>query len=266
MIRLATPADFDILHRIRMAVRENVLSDPSKITRADYEEMLTKRGRGWVYEEGGAIRGFAIADNADRNVWALFVEPGFERRGIGRALMETMMRWMFEQDRKAVWLSTGPDTRARAFYERAGWRWTSTLPDGDLVLQLSWEDYAMEEPPFMLDGARVLEYAAVSPGGGKHLSVIVGGVSLDNSNVSRVVIAEDLVEGGVFLMHCNEEWSTVAAGNYPDPGEARRSADKMYQGELAWRRFRELTGEERKEVETTRAFLRELAAGDDSAI
>ena len=264
-IRLCTMADWETIHRIRMAVGENILSDPNAVTRGDYEDMLTRRGRGWVYEDERVIRGFAIADNLERNIWALFVEPGHEGRGIGRALMTTMMQWLFEQGRGNVRLTTGPGTRAEKLYRRAGWREAGVARNGDLVLELSWEDYAMDEPPVMLDGARVLEYAAVEPGGKSHVSVVVGGVSLDTATVTRLVIAENLVDGGVFLMHCNDDWNTVAAGQHREAAAARRSAEAAYRGiSLSWRPFRALTPEEAKEVETTRAFLREIASGEGS--
>lgn len=140
-VRVAVTADWEVLHRIRMAVTENVLSNPAAIGRDDYLGMLEKHGRGWVFEEDGAILGFAIADHSRRNVWALFVEPGREGRGIGRELLATMMRWMFEQSREAVWLTTGPGTRAEALYRKAGWREVGRESYGDLRLELSWEDY-----------------------------------------------------------------------------------------------------------------------------
>lgn len=122
-----------------------------------------------------------------------------------------------------------------------------------------------EEPPLMLDGARVLEYAVLDqPSTAKRpLAFVVGGVSLDTNTVSRLVIAENLVEQGVFLLHCNGEWSTVAAGSYADAAAAREAAAQGYGGlALSWTAFRDLSPEERREVETTRAFLREIAAED----
>lgn len=122
-----------------------------------------------------------------------------------------------------------------------------------------------EEPPLMLDGARVLEYAVFDkpPIAKRPLAFVVGGVSLDTNTVSRLVIAENLVEPGVFLLHCNDEWSTVAAGSYADARAARDAAAQGYAGiALSWAPFRDLSPEERREVETTRAFLREIAAED----
>jgi len=119
----ATPADIDAMHVVRCAVRENRLSQPDRITSADYRAMLERDGRGWVAEVDGRIVGFAVADLSRSNVWALFVDPEHERRGIGRALHDVMMQWFLAQPGvESVWLTTSPGTRAEGFYERAGWR------------------------------------------------------------------------------------------------------------------------------------------------
>lgn len=78
-IREATPNDIPTLARLRLSVRENVLSNPDLITQADYAEFLFKRGKGWVCEVNGEIAGFSIVDLVDKNVWALFVDPDFEK-------------------------------------------------------------------------------------------------------------------------------------------------------------------------------------------
>ena len=36
------------MHRVRLAVRENVLSDPNRITASDYLAALDELGRTWV--------------------------------------------------------------------------------------------------------------------------------------------------------------------------------------------------------------------------
>ena len=131
-LRPATPEDVDAMHRVRMAVRENVLSDPAAITPRHYLDMLGRRGRGWVVEEGGEIVAFAVADQSRRNVWALFVAPGHERRGHGRALHDAMMAWLFSQGDETVWLGTEPGTRAERFYRAAGWREAGRRPDGEI--------------------------------------------------------------------------------------------------------------------------------------
>lgn len=84
--REATTADIPQMHRVRNAVKENALSNPNLVKEADYMEYLSRRGKGWVCEVDSRIVGFAIADVIENNIWALFIEPGFEGKGIGRQL------------------------------------------------------------------------------------------------------------------------------------------------------------------------------------
>jgi GNAT superfamily N-acetyltransferase len=136
-IRIATLADIEGMHIVRMAVRENILSDPSRVRPEHYREMLTTNGRGWVHEENGRIVGFAIADEVHRNIWALFVLPEFEHRGIGRSLHDAMVAWLFVQSAAPVWLSTEPGSRAQHFYRSAGWHEAGTTASGEIRYELA---------------------------------------------------------------------------------------------------------------------------------
>src|SRR5690242_6691348 len=120
-IREALPGDIQRLSIIRNSVKENVLSNPGLVTENDYLEYLTQRGKGWVCEEDNNIAGFAIADLQDHNIWALFVKPDQEGKGVGRMLHDHMLDWYFNQTTETVWLGTAPNSRAANFYRRAGW-------------------------------------------------------------------------------------------------------------------------------------------------
>ena len=74
-LRRATVADIEGMHKVRMSVNENRLSDPARIGAEDYRALLEGAGRGWVFEIEGAIVGFAIGDHDQRNIWTLFVAP-----------------------------------------------------------------------------------------------------------------------------------------------------------------------------------------------
>lgn len=76
---------------VRNAVKENVLSDPSVVKDADYIPFLTNRGKGWVAVHDEKVIGFAIVDLETRNIWALFMDPEWEGKGIGRILHEEML-------------------------------------------------------------------------------------------------------------------------------------------------------------------------------
>ena len=130
-IRVAGIEDIAAMHAIRLAVRENALSDPSKVRPSDYERYLTTRGRGWVHVLDGAITGFAIADADARSVWALFVTPEFEGRGIGRRLHDVMVDWLFRSSSGTVWLTTEPGTRAARMYAGSGWQHVGETASGE---------------------------------------------------------------------------------------------------------------------------------------
>jgi len=129
--RPAQLTDIPGMHRVRLAVRENRLSNPLLVTEADYDEMLRERGAGWVAENDGEVVGFAILDAREQNVWALFVNPAAERQGIGRRLFGLLTEWAAEKSLPSLWLSTEPGTRADGFYEAAGWRRAGFTPSGE---------------------------------------------------------------------------------------------------------------------------------------
>lgn len=121
-VRFATAADVPVMRRIRLAVTENRLADPARITDADYHAHLGPLGRGWVAGDATGILGFACGRTTDGNIWALFVDPAHEGRGAGAALHDTMVRWLFAQGLARLWLATGRGTRAEGFYLRRHWR------------------------------------------------------------------------------------------------------------------------------------------------
>ncbi|MBL7709541.1 MAG: GNAT family N-acetyltransferase [Chitinophagaceae bacterium] len=134
--REATIKDIPQIQVVRNAVTENTLSNPALVTDKDCEEYIVKRGKAWVCEVDGAIVGFAIADLQDHNVWALFVQPGFDKKGIGRRLHDDMLNWYFQQTTHTIWLSTSPGTRAEAFYRKAGWRETGLYGKGEIKFEM----------------------------------------------------------------------------------------------------------------------------------
>jgi GNAT superfamily N-acetyltransferase len=147
LIREAQVADIEAMSVVRLAVKENVLSNPALVPYADYVDYLTRRGQGWVAEVGGRIVGFAIADLQDHNIWALFVHPGFDRQGLGRVLHDTMLDWYFAQTQEPVWLGTAPGTRAEAFYRKAGWRDMGIRGNGEVKFEMGagWNSGALSK-------------------------------------------------------------------------------------------------------------------------
>ena len=127
IFREATIHDIPQIQIVRHSVKENTLSDPALVTDADCEEFMTVHGKGWVCEIGGLIAGFAIADLQEENIWALFIRPLHEGKGIGKKLHTLMLDWYFSQGKSYVWLGTAPGTRAEKFYSMNGWTFRGTL-------------------------------------------------------------------------------------------------------------------------------------------
>ena len=139
--REANVSDIPQMEVIRNAVKENVLSDPSLVTTEDYKNYITRRGKGWVCEIDNNIVGFAIADLVENNIWALFIHPNHEKKGIGKQLHRLMMNWYFSHGKDTVWLSTAPNSRAEMFYRQAGWRSTAITKTGEIKFEMSASDW-----------------------------------------------------------------------------------------------------------------------------
>ena len=94
--------------------------------------MLAGDGRAWVAEENGTIVAFSMADANEASVFAMFVKPGFEGKGLGRALMAETEQWLFSRNCEEIWLLTDRNTRVRAngFYQRLGWQHREIQEDG----------------------------------------------------------------------------------------------------------------------------------------
>ena len=137
IFREAHITDITQIQLVRNSVKENTLSDPALVPDKDVEDYITRRGKGWVCEIKNTIAGFAIVSVTDHNVWALFVHPGFEKKGIGRKLHDEMMNWYFCQKAETIWLGTAPGTRAEAFYRNAGWREAGKHGKGEIKFEMT---------------------------------------------------------------------------------------------------------------------------------
>lgn len=141
IIREATIDDIKQIQIVRNSVKENTLSDPNLVTDEDCKEYITVRGKGWVCEMDRQIVGFAIADLKENNIWALFLHPKFEGKGIGKKLHKTMLDWYFTRTKDKVWLGTAPDTRAEKFYRNAGWREVGTHGTKEIKFEMTYNEW-----------------------------------------------------------------------------------------------------------------------------
>jgi GNAT superfamily N-acetyltransferase len=134
--REAKTEDILQMQIVRNAVKENMLSNPALVPDKDVEDYMLNRGKGWVCEINNTIVGFAIVSVTDHNVWALFIQPGYDKKGIGKKLHDEMMNWYFSQTDAAIWLGTAPGTRAEEFYRKAGWKETGTHGKGEIKFEM----------------------------------------------------------------------------------------------------------------------------------
>ena len=136
VFREATVEDIPALSEVRLSVRENVLSDPLKATDESYAAYLTGSGKGWLCVADGRVVGFSVASRSDAFIWALFVKPGYEGRGIGTRLLELATGWLFDMGASSISLSTDANTRADRMYESLGWERDEVGADGEVRYRL----------------------------------------------------------------------------------------------------------------------------------
>ena len=141
IFREATSRDILQIQIVRNSVQENTLSDPNLVTNADCEAFINIRGKGWVCEIDNYIVGFAIADLKENNIWALFIKPEFEGKGIARQLHKIMLDWYFCQTKTTVWLGTEFNTRAEKFYKIAGWIEVGLHGTNETKFEMSYENW-----------------------------------------------------------------------------------------------------------------------------
>jgi GNAT superfamily N-acetyltransferase len=137
-IRVATAADVPALFDIRTSVRENHQSMEGLrevgVTPESIAHMLQTTSRAWIADIDCRPVAFTMANAAERTVFAMFVRPGYEGRGLGRALMAETEAWLFAGGADEIWLTTGadPGIRANGFYQHLGWRATGLTEGGEI--------------------------------------------------------------------------------------------------------------------------------------
>ena len=75
----------------------------------------------YVWEDDGVIKGMSAGDPRNGSIWALFVDPRFEGRGIGQALILAATNSIVSAGHRVARLSTEAGTRAERFYLKNGW-------------------------------------------------------------------------------------------------------------------------------------------------
>ncbi len=121
MLRRATPADGDAVAAVFTSSFAGLLAFLPRLHTAEEDRAefnrIVRRHEVWVAEERGEIVGFAAL--SERRHEHLYVEPGWQARGVGSALLAHAKErrpdgfdlWTFQRNEGA-----------RRFYERHGFR------------------------------------------------------------------------------------------------------------------------------------------------
>jgi len=143
IFREATAADMPGISIVRQSVIENPLTIEQLAARGITNESIVAAFqvdlKGWVAFDDGRIVGFSMADRETRSLWALFIMPTHEARGIGGRLYDLAIDWLRENGAQHLWLTTSAGTKAAAFYERRGWRVAGDGEYGDVRYELRCE-------------------------------------------------------------------------------------------------------------------------------
>jgi len=131
-MRAAVYADIPRMVELRASVHENRLGDPTRVTLADYMWFIDNATI-HVWDVSDTIRGLSAGDPRDGSIWALFVDPAFEGRGIGQALIAASCATLRLAGHRSATLSTEAGTRAERFYVRNGWTAQGRNPKGEII-------------------------------------------------------------------------------------------------------------------------------------
>ncbi len=138
IFREAAERDIDGMFAVRTAVRENLLSYSQLrqigITPESIREMMQTSCKAWVAEDDGKIVGFSMADKSNGRVYALFILPEWEGKGIGKRLLDEAERWLWQHKLREIWLTTeSRPTRALGFYKHLGWEYKKNSGNDEVV-------------------------------------------------------------------------------------------------------------------------------------
>lgn len=129
-IRPARLDDLNALVRIETSTFET-----DRISRRNFRYLLTKANAATLVEEWkGQVRGYAMllfhTGTSLARLYSYAVEPSFQRRGIGRALVEAAERLALERECIALRLEVRRDNPASiALFEKLGYRYLEVVPD-----------------------------------------------------------------------------------------------------------------------------------------
>lgn len=104
------------------------------ITESAVTDMIEKSHCAWVAVDDGKVIGFSMILPDEGCLFAVFVLPEYEGRGVGRSLVDLAEQELFKHH-KVVWLETDKNSRAAKFYMRLGWVKKENISESDIRLE-----------------------------------------------------------------------------------------------------------------------------------
>ncbi|AEN64716.1 GCN5-related N-acetyltransferase [Enterobacter soli] len=139
-IRTAQPSDVNSIFDVRTSVTENHLSREEMrligITESAVADMIEQSQCAWVAILNDNVIGFSMILPDEGCLFAAFVLPEYQGRGIGRRLVELAEHELFKHHETA-WLETDKNSRAAQFYMQLGWVKKKNIDGTDIRLEKS---------------------------------------------------------------------------------------------------------------------------------
>lgn len=123
IFRKLEASDLADTYEIRFSCKENIIH-PHQIQYLLRDTALSDigQGGGWMCLDGNVKVGFSMPIFAPEPMLAaLFVRPEYQKRGIGKKLMQLAVNWLKENNADSIILETDPGSFADEFYKRNGW-------------------------------------------------------------------------------------------------------------------------------------------------
>ncbi|KAB8036635.1 GNAT family N-acetyltransferase [Janthinobacterium aquaticum] len=139
----AHPEDAAAFVALRGQTRQNAISAERLaelgITAASWADMMENGNlSGVTCDHEGELVGYCFGDLETGEVIVLALLPAYEGQGIGRKLLELVVKQLHAKGHQTLFLgcSNDPESRSYGFYRHLGWRATGAIDKyGDEVLE-----------------------------------------------------------------------------------------------------------------------------------
>lgn len=146
-IRQALISDINSIFDVRTSVIENHLSREEMyqmgITESLVTDMIQNSPCAWVAVDNKIVVGFSMILLNEGCLFAAFVLPEYENKGIGRELVMLAEKELFKHH-QIIWLETEKNSRAVKFYKHLGWGNETDIDDFDIRLEK--DNLSMNQP------------------------------------------------------------------------------------------------------------------------